>query len=218
MVSKNEHFSIQNYYDMYKARGLRLVVEYFFYNHLFDILNRTDTHSWNKANTINKDHGIYMASWSRDVKRAMIFLEKKNKDFVNKADLVDIGSGKGKVLLLWRKLYGCKKIIVGIENNRKLSDICINNFSIMNEEFPILIKKNAEEVMLTKENLIIKKNHNKIFFLYNPFGSKTLKTFFQKNSFKYSAIIYFNPLHTKELVNINYEIFSKSISNPFLMR
>ena len=94
---------------MYKARGLRLVIEYFFYNHLFDIINKTDTHSWNKDNLYKSDQGIYMASWNKDVSRAMKFLEKENLNFVRAADLVDVGSGKGKILLLWRRKYGRKK-------------------------------------------------------------------------------------------------------------
>ena len=39
-------FSFKDYYRMYKSRGLRLPVYYFFENHLFDLLNNTDTNVW----------------------------------------------------------------------------------------------------------------------------------------------------------------------------
>ncbi len=202
---KNKEFSIKNYLDMYKARGIRLVIEYFFYNHLFDIINKTDTHSWSNNNSYDPDLGVYMASWNKDVLAAMKLLENKNQRFVNSADFIDIGSGKGKVLLFWRKKYGEKKKIIGIEYNKDLIKICKLNFRKLKFKYPQLVSKDARKVALKKEN------NKKIFYLYNPFNLETLRIFFLKNSFKYSAIIYFNPLHSNELLNLNYEcIYTKS--------
>ena len=94
---------------------------------------------------------------------------------------------------------GEKKKIIGIENNKSLIAICKKNFKKMGVKYPTLISQDARKVSIQKIN------DYKIFYLYNPFSAKIIRDFFKKNSFRYSAIIYFNPLHSDELVNLNYK-------------
>ena len=62
---------------MAKSRGLKLPIKYFLENHLFDIINRTDTHRWlpkeyYKENLNNIDHGVlYMSSWTSILKNQL---------------------------------------------------------------------------------------------------------------------------------------------------
>ena len=39
-------FKLSNYISMFKKRGIRYVLTYFFDNHVFDIIYGTDTHNW----------------------------------------------------------------------------------------------------------------------------------------------------------------------------
>ena len=115
---------------MAKSRGLKLPIKYFLENHLFDIINRTDTHRWlpkeyYKENLNNIDHGVlYMSSWTSILKKStligMQILENVNTCY----DVLDVGSGKGKALLVWSKLKFPKDtLIYGIEYNKDLAKI-----------------------------------------------------------------------------------------------
>ena len=107
-----------------------------------------------------------MSSWNKDTLLAMEFLKKKFNKFFNSSEFIDIGSGKGKVLIFWRRKYGKKRKVVGIENDKNLAFICNQNFKVLGIEKPEIIINDASKVKLCK------KNENKIFYLYNPFELK----------------------------------------------
>ena len=207
---RKSDFNIKNYFDMYKARGIRLVLEYFFYNHLFDIFRGTDTHSWNFNNTISTkddEDEIYMSSWSKDIIIATKLLEKiLSKEVILKSTFIDIGSGKGKVLLTWKKLYRENKEIYGIEYDKKLAKITYSNFCILGYK---PVKVFIEDI----SKVIIPKNKNEefmIFLMYHPTGRKKLEKFFANNSYDKSAIIYFNPILTSFVKELGFnEIYNK---------
>ena len=117
-------FGINDYKKMYNKYGLKLVLLYFIENHLFDIINRTDTHRRLLIKDFPQDIKIYdgimyMASFKSVVNETLSLVKEVEKNFQS-FNLVDIGSGKGKVLILWKKYLSKFKFnnkVYGFEYN-----------------------------------------------------------------------------------------------------
>ena len=179
---------------MAKSRGLKLPIKYFLENHLFDIINRTDTHRWlpkeyYKENLNNIDHGVlYMSSWTSILKKStligMQILENVNTCY----DVLDVGSGKGKALLVWSKLKFPKDtLIYGIEYNKDGHK----------NEIKVLINDITQvETNIFKNTLLI--------YLYNPFDELIMKEFLIKFRSKKIILIYNNPVHSNLFEDFGY--------------
>tara|TARA_Y100001970_G_scaffold221515_1_gene272283 strand:- start:1948 stop:2580 length:633 start_codon:yes stop_codon:yes gene_type:complete len=194
---------------MYKSRGLRLPVYYFFENHLFDLLNNTDTHNWlpkiyySKKPKNFSDGILYMSSWTSVIKdstnKALMILKEKGN-----FQLIDIGCGKGKVLCIWELMFKKSKVrIVGVEYSEELIRISKKNLETLNSKNTSLFKVDALDLDLgsMEDNLLI--------YIYNPFNENILYKFLKKIEPKTVAIVYINPIHTKcfkkHNFNLNYE-------------
>ena len=198
--------SILDYFKMAKSRGLKLPIKYFLENHLFDIINRTDTHRWlpkenYKENLNNIEHGVlYMSSWTSILKKstliAMQILENLNTCY----DVLDVGSGKGKALLVWSKLKFPKDtLIYGIEYNKDLAKISKENIKKVghNNEIKVLINDITQvETIIFKKTLLI--------YLYNPFDELIMKEFLIRFRSKKIILIYNNPVHSKLFEDFGY--------------
>ena len=202
-------FGIVDYKKMYSKYGLKLVLFYFIENHLFDIVNKTDTHKRLLIKDFPQDlknlnDGImYMASFKSVINETLSIVKEVEKNFQS-FNLVDIGSGKGKVLILWKKYLSKFKLnnrVYGLEYNSTLCNIAKNNLyqtGIKDVEiFNVEITSNNE--------LYNKKN---IFYLFNPFGKKTLIEFIKLQSYP-NYVIYNNPVHLEVLINLKYKIISQ---------
>lgn len=191
---------------MAKSRGLKLPIKYFLENHLFDIINGTDTHRWlpkeyYKENLKNIDHGIlYMSSWTSVLKKstliAMQILENENTSY----DIIDVGSGKGKALLVWSKLNFPKdSVIYGIEYNKDLAEISKKNIEKVGykNEIKVLINDITQvETSIFSETLLI--------YLYNPFDELIMKEFLINFKLKKIILIYNNPVHSSLFKEFGY--------------
>lgn len=181
---------------MFRARGFRLVIEYFLFNHLFDIIHKIDTHSWSQKSK-NIENEIYMATWGKDVKKSAQLLEKYLKKPIEEYDLYDLGSGKGKVLIIWSKIFPKHPSINGIEIDEEL-------FNIANKNFNKLKIFNINNYLSDVLSFNFYKKSKNIFFMYNPFGEQTLKKFFTQNKFIDSYVIYHNPKHHKIMIKCGF--------------
>lgn len=214
--SSSRSFGLADYKNMAKKRGLRLSFTYFFENHLFDIVYGTDTHKWLPVEDYdfsikNLKHGVlYMASWTsvvfKSTKLAMKFLGNEYKNF----DLVDVGSGKGKTLLVWSKLMNLSnKKIYGIEYSEELLEICKINLTDTIKKNISLINIDASEIDpdLFKDKLLL--------YLYNPFDELILKKFLTRLKKKTIVLIYNNPVHSEVIDNMGYEkVYIKESWHP----
>lgn len=192
-----ERFSISNYLNMYKARGIKLVIEYFFYNQLFDFIHSTNTHQWD-ANFINhKENEHYMATFSKDIKKSSNALIGLIEGKIDDYNLYDLGSGKGKVLIYWNKLFKKHPSITGIEIDKNLYNISLTNLNKLKIKNVEVINKDVNSFKI--------KTKNNVFFLYNPFGKKVLEKFFLNNKSENDYIIYHNPVHSKLLKRFKFK-------------
>lgn len=122
------------------------------------------------------DNGIH-PDWNEYMSTALYWLDIVNEYFINNVKninnftFVDIGAGKGKVILynILKKIP--YKKYVAIENDKKFYDILNNNFKNTNIQIDKkvdLIFKNAIELDYSTEN--------NIYFFFYPFS----KNFFDK--------------------------------------
>ena len=141
-----------------------------------------------------------MASFNSVIKKTVSIVHALESEEFVKYNLIDIGSGKGKVLFIWNKYLNKHKLqnkIIGIEYDLELSEIASRNL------------KNKNNIQLL--NLDIENTPDYIFeedavyYLYNPFGEKIIKFFLDKINSKH-FIIYNNPVHLNTFLDNNYEI------------
>ena len=199
-------FSFKDYYRMYKSRGLKLPVYYFFENHLFDLLNNTNTHVWiPKTHYSEKpknfsDGVFYMSSWTSVVKdstkKALMMLKEKGN-----IQLIDIGCCKGKVLCIWERMFKKSKVrIVGVDYSEELIRISKKNLEILKSKNTSLFKMDALDLdpVSIEDKLLI--------YIYNPFSDNILDKFLKKIEPKTVAIAYINPVHTKCFKKHNFNL------------
>ena len=115
-VGQLRKFGIRDLYNMYRSRGWKLPIMYIFENLLYDFTRGVSTHQYLQANELqiestNAKHSVlYMSSWTRVIRKstrqAVSALSLPNGEPIS---LIDVGSGKGKVLLVWEEMYKDRK-------------------------------------------------------------------------------------------------------------
>ena len=206
---KEIQFGLKNYWKMFKARGVLYPLAYFFQVRWFDIRRQVDTHLWVpkefEINGLpNMSHGyIYTASKTNDVKNAFVttrqFLGNEFRSF----DFLDIGSGKGKVILVWQllcKKKGLTQKIMGIEYSKTLVDISKANFASMFKRDPQESFVLGDFTDVDFANL----SDNLIIYLNNPFDNLLIFKLIQKLESKKVFVIYCNPKHTSVFIDNNF--------------
>ena len=133
-----------------KINYFLLVLKYIIKNFQYDFKRGTNTQMWGMPSFISSqesDSLIYMGTLEEEI----IESTKKLESFLglkifSKSRLIDLGSGKGRVLITWREMYPDKKPIIGIEYNNKLNNIAIRNFRKLNYKSIKLISADASLV------------------------------------------------------------------------
>jgi hypothetical protein len=203
-------FNIQDYLRMYKKWGIKLPFLYFMNCHLYDLIHKTDTHIRLKKSQYTEkiknldDATLYQASWSSEIKRSFTFLNASLGDekFINYS-FIDIGSGKGKVILVWVKLLKDRSLlqnVVGIEFSKDLVRTAKKNYLKVHGRGGAFICIDALDVDYDAfgENLI--------FYLYNPFNECILENFLRKINKKNVYIISNGPTYFDLIISHGYKI------------
>jgi SAM-dependent methyltransferase len=211
-------FSIKDYIRMAKAKGIRLPVQYFFQNHLFDLKNGTDTHFRLEKKDYKEqpkgfDSGIlYMSSVTKEVKMALGFVQKNAGQLFPEYQFFDLGCGKGKSILIYAIHYGKIALhrAVGIEYYQPLAEIANKNLSLI---------KNSEKAIVFHDDARNYRKHlnsNKlIIYLYNPFSADILADVLQSCIKQDVYIIYTDPAHRETVLNNGFkQLFSKKGHYP----
>lgn len=120
--------------------------------------------------------------------------------------IVDLGSGKGRVLMV-APHFGFTDI-TGIDFAKELCDLAISNMSEKEKQFSNIkwrvINENVEDYDI--------RNQDSVFFMFNPFTESVLKRFLEKldrscHQFPRSTyFLYASPQHQQLLLNNGYAI------------
>ena len=206
---------ITDYYKMYKKRGLKKIIKYFCEAHLYDLYNKIDTHYYGRGQTFcknsekierdKKNYISYQSSWTSEIIKIFKHLNQyleKNSLFLKDYTFLDIGSGKGKVLIEWYRLIKKLKIkqkIIGVEINTDYHQIARKNInSLFLKKKITLVNKGILKYKFTEKKYII--------YLFNPFQKKILEKLIKKLKRKIIIIIYNNPKFSMFLKNNGFKI------------
>lgn len=201
-------FGLTDYWRMLAKRGPRLPILYFLNAHLFDLQHRTDTHVWlpkdrYESRPENFEHGVlYMSSWTREIKRSFNALRELADD-LDTFTFIDIGCGKGKVVLLWRKLLarsGIRQAVYGVDYYPPFIRIAQENSRKMFSHSGNFLHVDATTLDYSRfgKKLIV--------YLYNPFGEVILRKVLHGVKNEDVFVIYNNPVHASVLHEFDYEL------------
>jgi SAM-dependent methyltransferase len=145
----------------------------FLSDYWFDYRYATSTHGWIpsdqlNSNCENRQHAVrYQPTKGRPFGKLMRQLR-----FPEVTVFVDIGSGKGKVLLMASR-HGFKKLI-GIEFDTDLCKIARENIAIFRTKTGVCINAEVVEADIVEYKITDDEN---VFYLYNPFDDFILGRF-----------------------------------------
>ena len=206
-AKKESNFGWLDYWRMFLKRGIRLPLNYFLNAHLFDLIHKTDTHTWLPKELyveqpLNFSSGaLYMTSWSNEIRRSYHTL-LKNNHLKEPYTFIDMGSGKGKVCLLWTLLEKNRKEnteIIGIDYYREFINIAEKNHTKMFGTKGRFIYGDATEFDFLKIKTPL------IVYLYNPFNEIILEKVANNLPIQ-TIIIYNNPVYRQTLIKSGIEL------------
>lgn len=209
MKEKNNQISMKDYIRMWRVKGIRLPIQYFFQNHLFDIIWGTDTHyRLEKKDYQEKSVGfesgvLYMSSVTREFKNSIYRIKHVLGERFFDYQYFDLGCGKGKTMLIYSRLFG-KNIIhkaIGIDYYKPLIVIANKNLRITG--LSSYAFANYDDARHFKNYVT---SHSLILYLYNPFGEKILKDVLESCSDYEIYIIYTDPVHQKLVQDMGFKI------------
>lgn len=196
-------FGLADYWRMYKARGIRLPLNYFFQAHAFDLLHGTDTHSW-YVEDIGQGQGamegsapdgdvLYRCSWTTEIRKAFdalrLILGSEFEEYV----FVDIGCGKGKAVLTLAKCLkrrGLRQRLVGLDFHWPFVHVAKSNQMALD-----LLDAASIVCADAAEYHYAGLGRKLIAYLYNPFGAATLCKVLARMDEMDAVIVYNNPVH-----------------------
>ena len=200
------------YRNLRRSKGIKLVLRYFFECHLFDLLYKTNTHKMLSKNDMKSDSKyfenslMYMASWTSTLKISLTCLRRLLGDSAKNYSFIDIGCGKGKVILIARNLgvVGLDpKRYIGIDFEPSLIRIAQNNSIKMFGDKGKFILNDALDIDYQMFGNAL------IFFLYNPFDDSIIKIFLKKVSKLNPILVYVNPVGRDLIIDAGYQSLAR---------
>jgi SAM-dependent methyltransferase len=206
-------FCAENYWRMFRSRGIRLPITYFFEAQLFDLIHGTDTHNWIPKEIYddrpeNFEHGgLYMCSWTKEIRSAFNILRHMLGPEFEEYCFVDLGCGKGKVVLCWAielRKRGLKQRLLGVEYYKPLIDVATWNQRVLGFTGDISFKHgDATEIDYSRIGQKI------IIFLYNPFNEVIFENVLSRLDQVRPVIVYSNPVHADLACSLGYKVIWK---------
>jgi 16S rRNA G966 N2-methylase RsmD len=202
----------RSFSESIKDRGVTgtfLVTFLYFLDFFFDLKYGTDTFSWVELNDL-KIESQNISRGERYQPTHTLPLRKlfNHLQIPTGKTLVDLGSGKCKVLLVAAE-YGFKNVR-GVEFSKELCEIAEQNFKAFSKKHP---KITRFEVIHADVGEYQYRDDEDVFYLFNPFDDVVLLKVMKnisaslKRRNRKILIIYFNALH-KNIIE-NSQFFAK---------
>ena len=209
---------IYRLFNLIRQKGIKKVLgsaRSYFYDLYFDYKYSVDTHSWVPVSKLDvddskKEHAVlYQATRVLPLRKLF-----KRVQIPKENTLIDIGCGKGRVLLMAAE-YGFEDVR-GVEFSKSLCSIANKNIlkyrkSTQTRTSFIVVNEDAAEYQYGDED---------VFFLYNPFDEVILEKVLQNISVSLKSrnrtiwMIYANAIHRK-LIEKTMKIISVEDFNFF---
>ena len=205
--TKKVSFGLPNYWRMFRKRGIRLPIRYFLDNHLFDLVHGTDTHVWMPKDRYepglgNLEQGtFYMSSWTSEIRRVFSTVRTLADRFEDYSFL-DIGCGKGKVVLVWEQLLrqaGLRQPVAGIDYYQPLLDIAEANHRRLFDDAGRFIRADATQVDYSAfgDKLIV--------YIFNPFGEVLMRQVLGRLKGVDVYLVYNNPAYPAAVTDSGFD-------------
>lgn len=184
-----------------------------FYRHMYliklkwiDAWNKTEFYSYDSQVDSPNSNGFDNNKIFRSTPSGFWHLKKliDRNSWMNKANIIDIGCGKGSAMNLFCDLGFSK--VAGIEINKHIFEICLNNFKSISKDIS-LFNVNALEFQ--------KYNDFDTYYFYNPFPCEVFKDVLNlivtNNVNKEITIIYANNVCDELLTSNDFVIKDKIV-------
>ena len=160
-----------------------------------------------KVDSGNFVHSLmYMVSWTSTIKKTQKFLTAIIDNESEQYSFIDVGCGKGKVVLLARKLGTISRdrsSYIGIDFEPNLVAIARENSAKMFGDQGTFLTCDALEFDYSIYGT------NLIFFLYNPFDKPLIETFLAQISQHKPILVYVNPVNRDSIIEFGYQSIVK---------
>ncbi|MCX6460771.1 MAG: hypothetical protein NTZ03_10735 [Actinobacteria bacterium] len=184
---------------MFCARGWRLPYTHFREAHAFDLRRGTDTatrlarEQYDAEGDTFEHSTFYGAAWTSVIEQWFDWVAERVGPELSSRTFVDIGCGKGKVLIVWAEKAarsGASMPICGIEYYAPLADIARSNIEHVGL---------AERIeVITADALNVDPEvygRRPVVFLFNPFDADVMRPFIERVAALDPLVIYANPVH-----------------------
>ena len=166
------NFNPKSYLQIFNRRGFLSLFDEIKENLFFDLLNGTSTQI--RENTTSNNYKHYSPTYTSHAVKAFSFI----KINFNEYNFLDLGCGKGKVMLLASK-FRFKKI-TGIEIDKKIIVSAKKNYKIFyskkwNKDYKLKFEFINKDAL--KHNF---KNEKTIYFMFDPFQPIKLEKIIEK--------------------------------------
>lgn len=181
-----------------RKRGLVNTFKFVLYEYLFDFTHKVNTSGYMDLDNMDV---VGDKKFSTKYQGSNYFLLKnffsKYSDYILNSDVVDFGSGKGRILIMAME-YKAKEVI-GIEFSKELIDISKKNIYLYQNRNNLI-----DNVKLIHDDALNYKfsGKEKVIFFYNPFNDIILEPIL-KNIVQQKQniiVVYINPVY-KNLFN-----------------
>jgi hypothetical protein len=198
------------YRALWREAGPRTCAAYLWQNHLFDVVHRTDTHAWTGRMEYpggladDPSSKIYMPVWASTVRRS---LKKALETGPWPGSFVDIGCGKGKVLLIAHEVFTQRRFrrqppvhVTGVEHHRGLAVVAEQNLWRRTRSLGDVRVGDARSVPLDDLDGPL------MAFLYNPFTGPVLGQVAERLSRRVCTVVYVNPVEPEAFTTRGFRV------------
>ena len=204
-------FGWRDYWRMLTSGRPWLPYRYFREAHAFDLRRGTDTHVRVRKEDFGAeprgfaDGTFYMASWTSEIDWAFRAARARLGAEFDRFAFVDVGCGKGKVVLRWTELCaqaGSAQAIAGFDYHEPLVATARRNHAKLFGTPGRLTVAGADDYDFGPPGGRV------LCYLYNPFGAALMKRFLERLQAYDVVLIYNHPAEDATLRQLGYVVLT----------
>lgn len=191
------------------SRGPAFIFRYLREVVWFDVVHRTDTGNRKVDNKATDENIHYVASFTSVIRGTLAVARDVLGQRLAEAQFIDVGSGKGKVVIVAQQELGTTtaRPAIGIEYDPELAACAnVNIAKVLGGDSGARVMR--DDARSTLDHL---EAGVAIFFLYNPFVGGIFRDFVQAVATTPHALIYVDPVLKDSLVEQGYTVHREHV-------